>query len=79
MHQDTTALRELIAKWFGHGNAPHLRITRLHGPGLERGCIRAELANARQPLAIVFFRHQAGCWRIFPPTHVRGQHGNPMR
>ncbi len=79
MHQDTTALRELIAKWFGQGNASQLRITRLHGPGLERGCIRPELANAGQPLAIVFFRHQAGCWRIFPPTRVGGQHGNPMR
>lgn len=73
MIHDRTSLRELIAKWFGPSDTPHLRITRLHCPGFGCGCVRAELATATRtrPLAIIFFRHQAGCWRLFPPSRVR--------
>ena len=68
MPNDHTSLRDLLAKWFGPSDTPHLRITRVHCPGLERGCVLAELATATRPLAIIFFRHQTGCWRLFPPT-----------
>ncbi|WP_199030884.1 hypothetical protein [Ralstonia sp. ASV6] len=71
MLNDHTSLRELLAKWFGPSDTPHLRITRLHCPGLERGCVRAELATSTPTLAIIFFRHQTGCWQLFPPSHVR--------
>lgn len=67
MPQDTTSLRYLIDKWFGPDNMPHLRVTRLHCPGLHRGCVRAELATTARPLSIIFFRHQRGCWQLFPP------------
>ncbi|MEF3062828.1 hypothetical protein V4C85_23655 [Ralstonia solanacearum] len=68
MPQDTTSLHWLIIKWFGACDAQDLRITRLHGPGLERGCVRAERLGSARPLAIVFFRHQPRCWHVFPPT-----------
>lgn len=71
MLHDNTSLRELIDKWFGPSDTPHLRITRLRCPGLERGCVRAELATSIQPLSIIFFRHRAGCWRLFPPSGAR--------
>lgn len=73
MPQSDTSLHELIAKWFGQSDTPHLRITRLHCPGVDYGCVRAELTTSARPLAIVFFRHQAGCWRLFPPSRVRRQ------
>ncbi|WP_197386277.1 hypothetical protein [Ralstonia pseudosolanacearum] len=73
MPQDNTSLRGLIAKWFGPGDTPHLRITRLHSPGFERGCVQAELATSTGPLVIIFFRHQTGCWGLFPPLRVRAR------
>ncbi|WP_084209858.1 hypothetical protein [Ralstonia sp. A12] len=71
MAQNNTSLRELIAKWFGPSDTPHLRITRVYCPKLECGCVRAELTTSTQSLAIIFFRHQAGCWRLFPPSRER--------
>jgi hypothetical protein len=71
MPQCNTSLRELVTKWFGLSDMPHLRITRLHCPGVDCGCVRAELTTSARPLAIVFFRHQAGCWRLFPPSPTR--------
>lgn len=71
MPQYDTSLRELIAKWFGLSDTPHLQITRLHCPGVDCGCVRVELTTSARPFVIIFFRHQAGCWRLFPPPHVR--------
>ncbi|MEW1781278.1 hypothetical protein AB0305_03660 [Arthrobacter sp. NPDC080086] len=71
MLQHHTSLRELITKWFGLNDTPHLRITRLHCPGVDCGCVRAELTTSTPPLVILFFRHQAGCWWLFPPSHVQ--------
>ncbi|MCO5398852.1 hypothetical protein [Ralstonia soli] len=66
-----TSLRELVNKWFDLSDTPHLRFTRLHCPGVDCGCVRVELTTSTRPLVIVFFRHQPGCWRLFPPSHVR--------
>ncbi len=63
MSQDNTSLRELITKWLGPSDTPHLRITRRRHPGLEHGCVLAELRTSTRPLALIFFRHQSGCWR----------------
>ncbi|WP_254659085.1 hypothetical protein [Ralstonia pickettii] len=71
MPQADTSLRALIAKWFGLSDTPHLRITRLHCPGVDCGCVQAELTTSAGPLAILFFRHRAGCWRLFPPSSAR--------
>ena len=71
MPQYETTLRELVTKWFGLLDAPNLRISRLHCPGVDCGCVRAELTTSARPLVILFFRHRAGCWRLFPPSQAR--------
>ena len=38
MPQYETTLRELVTKWFGVRDAPNLRISRLHCPGVDCGC-----------------------------------------
>ncbi|ATG21802.1 hypothetical protein R82526_02852 [Ralstonia mannitolilytica] len=68
MSEHHPSLREAVTKWFDLSDTPRVSITRLRCPGIDCGCVRAELATSTSPLVILFFRHEAGCWRLFPPS-----------
>jgi hypothetical protein len=65
-------LRLLVDKWFAPNPAAPVRLTRISpaSSNLTR-CVRVEALRAGDSVAIFFFRHGDGTWRVFPPRSER--------
>jgi hypothetical protein len=69
-HQQT--LRQLIEKWLSPTPANPVRVTRFSRTrDSNRRYVCVEVARPACPVAIVFFRHGDGVWRVFPPDRER--------
>jgi hypothetical protein len=66
------SLRSMIEKWFMPSSETSLRVSRFgrRQPN-RRHCVRVEALRPAGPLAILFFRHDDGAWRVFPPEARR--------
>jgi hypothetical protein len=65
-----TSLRCLVEKWVGP--SAQARVTRFNPCAVYPWrYVRAELTGRSGDLAIVFFRHGDGSWRVFPPERKR--------
>jgi hypothetical protein len=66
------SLRLMIEHWLGPEHGDQVRVTRFRNRRSIRECyVRVETFNAAGPVAMFFFRHQDGTWRIFPPSQER--------
>lgn len=68
------SLRFLVEKWLAPGPSIPVRVTefsRTRGGG--RRYVRVEAALASNARGLFFFRHDDGCWCVFPPTADRTQ------
>jgi hypothetical protein len=63
------SLRLLVEKWLAPLSATPLRVThfgRTRNDGTRY--VRVEASSVDGPRALFFFRHDDGCWCVFPPT-----------
>ncbi len=66
---DEQSLRFLVDKWLAPGPSIPVRVTefsRTRGGG--RRYVRVETALKAGARGLFFFRHDDGCWCVFPPT-----------
>jgi hypothetical protein len=62
-------LRSVVEKWFA--TAP-IRVTRFKWSGMGHSrSVRVEARSSSKALSIVFFKHEDGAWRVFPPDGRR--------
>jgi hypothetical protein len=58
----------LIEKWIAPTTAMPLRATRFgRTQSNQPRCIRVETLRPSGPLEMLFFQHDDGTWRVFPP------------
>ena len=63
------SLRFLVEKWLAPAPSNPIRVTefsRTRAGG--RRYVRVETALAEDDRSLFFFRHDDGCWCVFPPT-----------
>jgi len=68
MNTAEKSLRSLVEKWLTPTSATPIRVTRFGRTGSSRS--RYVCVEALQPegaVALFFFRHGDGTWRVFPP------------
>ena len=66
------SLREMVEHWLTPNLADELRVTEFRNRRAKRECyVCVETLTAAGPVALLFFRHQDGVWRIFPPSRER--------
>ena len=62
-------LRSVVEKWFA--TAP-VRVTRFNWSGIVHSrSVRVEARASSKVFSIVFFKHEDGAWRVFPPDGRR--------
>lgn len=60
------SLRAIIERWMGASVS--VRVTHFsHALDRQRRFVRVEVTSDRDPIALVFFRHDDGRWYVFPP------------
>ncbi len=63
-----STLRSLIEKWFAPTATNPVHLTRFTSPNSgQTRCVLARSCASESSLAIFFFRHDDGAWRVFPP------------
>jgi len=62
-------LRSVVEKWFA---AAPVRVTRFKWSGMgDSRSVRVEARSSSKAFSIVFFKHEDGAWRVFPPDRRR--------
>jgi hypothetical protein len=63
------SLRSLVEKWLAPGPSIPVRVTEFGRTRMSgRRYVRVEAALAEGTRGLFFFRHDDGCWCVFPPT-----------
>ena len=66
------SLRFLVQKWLAPAPTTRLRVVQFGRTGYERRrYVRVEALGPNCSRAIFFFRHDDGCWCVFPPSIAR--------
>jgi hypothetical protein len=66
------SLRFLVEKWLAPTPTTRLRVIQFGRTGYERRrYVRVEALTPSGSRAIFFFRHDDGCWCVFPPSTAR--------
>ncbi|MFM0631161.1 hypothetical protein [Paraburkholderia xenovorans] len=66
------SLRFLVEKWLAPTPTTRLRVIQFGRTGCERRrYVRVEALTPSGSHAIFFFRHDDGCWCVFPPAIAR--------
>lgn len=72
MNSVKNSLRETVEHWLAPNLASKLRVTEFRNRRSRHECyVCVEALTAAGPVALFFFRHQDGVWRIFPPSRER--------
>ena len=72
MNSPKDSLRAMVEHWLAPDPASGLRVTRFRNRRSKHECyVRVETLTAAGPVALFFFRHRDGVWRIFPPSVER--------
>jgi hypothetical protein len=64
------SLREVVERWLMPRYAVPVRVRPLHNVAAGR-CVRVEARGPCGDIAICFFLHEDGAWRVFPPAPNR--------
>jgi hypothetical protein len=85
MNPEERSLRWLIDKWLAPTPASPVRLTRYgRTSSSQRRFVLLQTSGTIPPLAIYFFQHDDGVWRVFPPArsgpimHVYPRTGEPL-
>ncbi|WP_438391576.1 hypothetical protein [Caballeronia sp. DA-9] len=63
------SLRTQVEKWLAPGLSTPVRVTEFSRTRVgRRRYVCVETALPRGPRALLFFRHDDGCWCVFPPA-----------
>lgn len=63
------SLRVVVEKWFA---ATPVRVTRFKRTRISQSrFVRVETRSPSSPVSILFFKHEDGAWRVFPPDARR--------
>ncbi|MGF6855515.1 hypothetical protein [Paraburkholderia sp. CI3] len=63
------SLRFVVEKWLGLQLSESARVTALGRPRSGKGrFVCVETVHGSERLALFFFRHDDGCWKVFPPA-----------
>jgi hypothetical protein len=63
------SLRFLVEKWLAPASSNPIRVTEFSRTRTGgRRYVRVETALAEGDRSLFFFRHDDGCWCVFPPT-----------
>jgi hypothetical protein len=74
------SLRFLVEKWLAPGPSIPVRVTEFSRTRTgRRRYVRVETALAAGARGLFFFRHDDGCWCVFPPTVDSTQRGERGR
>jgi hypothetical protein len=66
------SLRAVVTHWLACGSAEKVRVTAFrHGPAKHGSYVCVEAVRSDGPVAMFFFRHLDGSWRIYPPNRER--------
>jgi hypothetical protein len=66
------SLHLVVERWLAPEFAKQVRVTRFRNRRSVRECyVCVETFNATGAVAMFFFRHEDGTWRIFPPRRER--------
>nr|WP_085489247.1 hypothetical protein [Paraburkholderia susongensis] len=66
------SLRVMVEDWLAPDPAKGVRVTEFRNRRSQHECyVCVETLRAAGPVALFFFRHQDGAWRIFPPARER--------
>jgi hypothetical protein len=66
------SLRVVVEHWLAPDPAKGVRVTEFKNRRSRHECyVCVESLTAAGPIALFFFRHQDGAWRVFPPGRER--------
>ncbi|MFM0347871.1 hypothetical protein P0D96_27605 [Paraburkholderia sp. RL17-347-BIC-D] len=66
------SLRETVELWLAPDPLNGIRVTEFRNRRSAHECyVCVETLRAAGPVALFFFRHQDGAWRVFPPSRER--------
>lgn len=66
------SLRSMVEHWLGAAPSERVRVTEFRNRRSKRECyVCVETFKGKRPVAMFFFRHQDGTWRIYPPGRER--------
>lgn len=66
------SLRFVVDKWLAPVPAMRIRVVQFGRMGHDkRPYVHVEACAPTGPHAIFFFRHDDGCWCVFPPTRTQ--------
>ena len=66
------SLRALVEHWLAPGKTQRVRVVEFRNNRVRQQCyVRVEVLKTGERMAMFFFRHQDGIWRVFPPARVR--------
>ncbi|AUT63720.1 hypothetical protein C2L65_18990 [Paraburkholderia terrae] len=72
MADGQTSLRALVEHWLAPGKTQRVRVVEFRNNRVRQQCyVRVEVLKTGERMAMFFFRHQDGIWRVFPPARVR--------
>ncbi|TDG03970.1 hypothetical protein E1N52_31865 [Paraburkholderia guartelaensis] len=76
MNTAEMSLRSIVEKWFAPTLTTTLRVTRFSHARCAYGrYVRVEASREEgNTIALCFFRHADGAWRVFPPDPRRANH-----
>lgn len=74
MDGSNISLHSLVDKWLAPTLSMPARVTQFgRTVSTHFRYVRLEGGPATVPLTVIFFRHDDGSWRVFPPTAARPQ------
>jgi hypothetical protein len=66
------SLRLMVEHWLAPDPGKSVRVTEFkHRRSAQKCFVRVEASRFEVPVAMFFFRHSDGSWRIFPPNQER--------
>lgn len=66
------SLRQMVEHWLAPDPTKRVRVTHFRNRRSKRECyVCVEAFKAESPVAMFFFRHEDGIWRIYPPSRER--------
>jgi hypothetical protein len=72
MNSGETSLHRLVDKWLAPATVLHVRVVRSgRMPAQRARFVYIEAVTPTGPRGMFFFRHQNGCWHVFPPRTAR--------
>lgn len=64
-------LRVVVDYWLARDPGEIIRVKRFIRRADRKYCVQVEVMRSGEPIAMLFFHHSDGSWRVFPPSEER--------